>query len=142
MKCHLFTPQGVAIILYEFARADVFPGKAIWKAAKRIRDYVPSLSDRALVALSVTLAKFDWPEKRLLKKISAQVREPVRLVRMDPQMLVTVLHSYSKLNVRNVQMLEVLDDFLARNIVKLEPRYVANLAYSMGRLGVRGKVWE
>lgn len=141
-KCHMISPQGLAIILYEFARAEIFPGRVVWKAAKRIQQYMPSLSDKALVCLSVTLAKFDWPEKRLLKKLGKEVQQPHRLVRMHPSMLVAILHSYAKLSVRNVALIKALDDILARSCDNLDARYISALAYSFGRLGVRGKSWE
>mmetsp|Transcript_175219 Transcript_175219/g.561951 ORF Transcript_175219/g.561951 Transcript_175219/m.561951 type:complete len:660 (+) Transcript_175219:103-2082(+) len=141
-KCHLFSPQGIAIILYEFARIDLFPGKVVWKAVKRIRQYLPSLSDRALVATAVTLAKYDWPEKRLLKRLSAEIREPHRFVRMHPDMLVVVLHSYAKLLVRDVPFLQAVTGLLSRSCDQLSPRSCSMAAYSLGRLGVRGGVWQ
>eukprot|EP00971_Amphidinium_carterae_P057488 1136684-Amphidinium_carterae.1 len=64
--------------MYEFARHGMYPGKVAPRAFHRITKHVPELSDRALVALSVAMAKFEWVDHRLLKKVTSQVVEPRR----------------------------------------------------------------
>eukprot|EP00401_Gymnodinium_catenatum_P063927 CAMPEP_0117539382 /NCGR_PEP_ID=MMETSP0784-20121206/42956_1 /TAXON_ID=39447 /ORGANISM="" /LENGTH=641 /DNA_ID=CAMNT_0005336007 /DNA_START=10 /DNA_END=1935 /DNA_ORIENTATION=- len=141
VKINSISPRGAVFIMYEFARHEIYPGRVVFNAAKRIRQHMPALNDRALVALASLLAKLDWPERRLLKKLSEEAREPRRFVRMHPIMLVVILHAYAKLNVRDVALLEALCQLFARDCSKLDPRSRANLAYSLGRLGVRGPAW-
>ena len=42
------------------------------------------------------LSGFDWPEQRLLKKYSAEIRESYRMARMHPHNLVVILHAYGR----------------------------------------------
>ena len=39
---------------------------------------------------------FDWPEQRLLKKYSAEIRKSYRMARLHPQNLVVILHAYGR----------------------------------------------
>mmetsp|Transcript_39436 Transcript_39436/g.122981 ORF Transcript_39436/g.122981 Transcript_39436/m.122981 type:complete len:639 (-) Transcript_39436:26-1942(-) len=141
-KFHFFSPQGIVFILYEFSRHEVYPGRVVFRAARRIRRHLPTLSDRALVALAVLLARFDWPERRLLRKLRDEVLEARRFVRLPPAALVVVLHSYAKLAVRDLALLEAICGLLARAGQQLDVRSCATAAYSLGRLGVRGPVWH
>ena len=111
------------------------PGEELFRATRRIRRHLSSLSNRTLVLLAVLLARslahgndndettpmmsydvtmsheieqstpkvcteclsgFDWPERRLLKKYSAEIRESYRMARMNPQNLVVILHAYGR----------------------------------------------
>ncbi|CAK0902232.1 unnamed protein product, partial [Prorocentrum cordatum] len=140
-KLHFISPRGIVFIMYEFARLGVYPGRCVFRAAKRVRQHLPSLNDRALVALAVVLAKFDWPDMRLLRKMSHVIREPRRFVRMHPSLLIIVLHSYAKLAVREVPLIEAVGGVIARGAGQLDERSCAVAAYSLGRLGVRGPAW-
>lgn len=142
-KVHFISPRGIVFILYEFGRLDLYPGNVIFRAVSRVRKNISVLNDRGLLALAKLMAKFDWPEKRLLKKLSAEVLEPRRFVRLHPRMLVVLLHAYSELKVRDVQLLEAICGVLTRSECKtLDVRSCATLACSLGRLGVRGSVWK
>jgi len=141
-KFHFFSPQGIVFILYEFSRHEVYPGRVVYRAARRIRRHLPTLSDRALVALAVLLARFDWPERRLLARLRAEVLEPRRFVRLPPAALVAVLHSYARLVIRDNVLLGAICDLLVRASQKLDVRSCAVTAYSLGRLGVRGPIWR
>ena len=141
-KCHFISPQGIVFILYEFAMHGLYPGPSIFKAGNRVRKHIPALNNKALVCLSVLLARFDWPNRRLLKKLSAEVTTPRRLVQLHPNMLAVILHSYGKLRVRDVALLSSITEQLARSVEKLGRKYTTMVALSLGRLGVRGPVWK
>ena len=42
-------------------------GRIIFQAAARVRKNIGDLNDQGLVSLAKLLAKFDWPETRLLE---------------------------------------------------------------------------
>jgi len=113
----------------------------VFPAMKRVRQNVPALADRSLVSLAQVLARFDWPDKRMLRKISHELREPRRFLRIHPNMFIVVLNAYAKLRVRDVALLEAICGLLARGCNQLSPRSCAEAANSLGRLGVRGPVW-
>ncbi|CAE7937826.1 unnamed protein product, partial [Symbiodinium necroappetens] len=141
-KMHFMSPQGIVFILYEFAKQGLYPGASIFRAGRRVRKHVASLSNKALVCLAVLLAKFDWPERRLLKKLSAEVTKPRRLVQLHPNMLAVILHAYARLDVRDIALLESITEKLSRSPEKMARRYTTTVAQSLGRLGVRGTVWK
>lgn len=140
-KMHFISPRGIVCILHEFSRQGFYPGKQVFPAMKRVRQNVPALADRSLVSLAQVLARFDWPDKRMLRKISHELREPRRFLRIHPNMFIVVLNAYAKLRVRDVALLEAICGLLARGCNQLSPRSCAEAANSLGRLGVRGPVW-
>eukprot|EP00927_Polykrikos_kofoidii_P044194 TRINITY_DN38229_c0_g1_i1.p1 TRINITY_DN38229_c0_g1~~TRINITY_DN38229_c0_g1_i1.p1 ORF type:complete len:680 (+),score=91.88 TRINITY_DN38229_c0_g1_i1:25-2040(+) len=141
-KLHLTSPRGIVFILYEFSRHQVYPGEVMFAAARRLSKHMSSLNDRSLVALASMLGTFDWPEVRLLKRLSKQVREPQTFVRLHPIMFVVIIHAFAKLRVRDIDLLEAVCTLFARSCEGLDPRSRATLAYSLGKLGVRGPVWS
>eukprot|EP00434_Breviolum_minutum_P033590 symbB.v1.2.029726.t1/scaffold3288.1/size59728/2 len=155
-KMHFISPKGIVYILYEFAQHGIFPGAAsvgstfgskeigedLFRATRRIRRHLSSLSNRALVLLAVLLARFDWPEQRLLKKYSAEIRKSYRMARLHPQNLVVILHAYGRLNVRDVELLKSISQQLLKAPDKLEGKYITMVCNSFGRLGVRGPLWQ
>ncbi|CAE7195575.1 unnamed protein product [Symbiodinium pilosum] len=141
-KLHFISPQGIVFILYEFAKLGLYPGRCIFQAGRRVRKHVGLLNNKALVCLAVTLARFDWPERRLLKRLSSEVAMPRRMVQLHPNMLAVILHSYARLGIRDVTMLENVTEKLARSIDKLGRKYTTMVALSLGRLGVRGNLWK
>ncbi|CAE7254566.1 unnamed protein product [Symbiodinium sp. CCMP2592] len=141
-KLHFMSPQGIVFILYEFAKQGLYPGPSIFRAGRRVRKHVASLNNKALVCLAVLLARFDWPERRVLKKLSAEVTKPRRMVQLHPNMLAVILHAYSRLDVRDTALLESITEKLSRSPEKMARRYTATVAHSLGRLGVRGAIWK
>ena len=141
-KLHFISPQGIVFILYEFAKQGLYPGESIFRAGRRVRRHIGSLSNKALVCLAVVLARFDWPQRRLLKKLSAEVVQSRRLVQLHPNMLAVILHAYARLGVRDLALLEGTTDKLSRSTEKMARRSTTMVAYSLGRLGVRGPMWK
>ena len=141
-KLHFISPRGVVCILYEFAKHGVFPGEVLFRATRRIRKHIGALNNRALIWLAVLLARFDWPEKRLLKKFSAEVQKPQRLVRMHPHSLVVILHTFGRLGFRDAALLRSLSEQLTKSADQLEGKYATMTLYAFGKLGVRGPLWK
>jgi len=141
-KVHFFSPQGIAFIMYEFARHELYPDLVVFRAVRRVRPHLSQINDRALVALAVALAKFDWPERRLLRRLSAEVREPRRFVRLKPKQVTVVLHSYARLVVRDEPLIKATCSLLQRASGQLDLRTCTVAAFSLGLLGVRGSVWS
>ncbi|CAK8995389.1 unnamed protein product [Durusdinium trenchii] len=143
-KLHFISPKGIVCILYEFAHHGIFPGGfTLFRATRRIRRNLDTLNQRALLWLAVLLARFDWPELRLLKKYSAELRQAHRVARMHPQNMVVILHAYARLGIRDVELLKVFTfELMKANKESLGGKYFTMLAYSLGKLGVRGPLWK
>ncbi|CAK9073938.1 Mannosyl-oligosaccharide glucosidase GCS1 (Alpha-glucosidase 1) (Glucosidase 1) (Protein KNOPF) (Protein MUNCHKIN), partial [Durusdinium trenchii] len=141
-KLHFISPKGIVCILYEFAHHGIFPGFTLFRATRRIRRNLDTLNQRALLWLAVLLARFDWPELRLLKKYSAELRQAHRVARMHPQNMVVILHAYARLGIRDVELLKVFTFELMKANKPEGGKYFTMLAYSLGKLGVRGPLWK
>ena len=68
-------PSGRALGQRAFRQCQA-PAQVATRAFWRITKFVPELSDRALVALAVAAAKFEWFDKRLLRRLFARKGTP------------------------------------------------------------------
>lgn len=140
-KLHYFSPTGIVIILYQFSRHDVFPGRCLFRAINRVNTYLDDLKPQTLVTLADTLARLDWPERRLLRRIGRQICSPEKFLMTSPRSFVMLLNSYGKLHTRDTAFLTAACDLLAKACDRLDDPSCAILAHSLGVLGVRHAVW-
>ncbi|CBZ53747.1 conserved hypothetical protein [Neospora caninum Liverpool] len=132
-----FHPRYLVYIIYECALIGVVPWRLVYRSNNLIKQSVHRLSDKELALYVLASSKYCLLDTQLLKRIGRRLSDDRMSFQFSNASLSMLLYGFASLNFREKKLIQLCCDRIQKAACTLEEITVAQLAYALGRLGVR-----
>ncbi|KFG51903.1 RAP domain protein [Toxoplasma gondii p89] len=132
-----FHPRFLVYIIYEFALTGVVPWRLVYRSNNLIKQSVHRLSDKELALYVLASSKYCLLDTQLLKRIGRRLSDDALNFQFSNASLSMLLYGFASMNFREKNLIKLCCERIQKAACTLEEITVAQLAYALGRLGVR-----
>jgi hypothetical protein len=137
--------KNISCILHEFSQLQLLPGRAIYRAMRRLESKLDQLDPKTNSILFLSLAKLKVYHTEFLHSLAKSALERDLVQKSDVRQLAVSMYALAKLDTFIRPFFAAsLDRFSTEPQEKVTDADLAMVAYSLGRLGIisHKEVWD
>ncbi|PHJ21257.1 rap domain protein [Cystoisospora suis] len=131
------SPRSLVYIVYECSLIGVVPWRLTYRISSQVKQSLDRLSAKELALYVLASAKYRLVDDQLLKRIGKQLCDERFSSRVSNTSASLLLYGSALLDFRDKNLIRMCCERIRRAAYLLEDITVSQLAYSLGRLGVR-----